>query len=441
MKKEIVVENFRKSPSNIHHLIVVGEDKTLCGLNKNEDPKLWEIQLKGEGLVCKNCQKALFNLKKEREKEDDCGCSGNCGDNCKCEKQEEIPFNAKESEATDINKLDISKTILTEGMFESTDLSGFYASCMNDFSELSKLQIEQIDTIFKNLDKSEEDVKVKFVKKSTSKIQHIIIDESGKTLCGLDARDSIMWSRQSIRDNDICMNCIRAYAKKGSFANDLASIAEDLKIPKVELETEIDTRSDEQKRADKIREKNAYRFPKAPNDPMPYDMAKRRMELEERGFSVKEIKAIIYNEFFDMDMMQLEGDCAYPECDPKFEGSTIGLTSRANKSQSDESLGLNVDDHKEIFDELNRLYRKGILPISVIHRLFGTDIDGSLDRTERFIELVQSTPTITDEVRQSGKEALEETFMKWKDSCVSGNKKLPDHEFFYRIMKIQEILS
>ena len=379
MKKEIVVENFRKSPSNIHHLIVVGEDKTLCGLNKNEDSLLWEIQEEGEGFVCKNCQKALFNLKKEREKENDCGCD-DCGDDCKCEKQEEIPF-----------KNTISKEIV-------------------------------------------------FVKKSTSKIQHMAIKGDRKTFCGLTRKDPRQWEYQSLADNSLCKNCSRSFAKSNGRLEDFHYGCDDEDVLE-EVGGDECVEKEEESRHARILRKSAYGFPKAPNDPMPYDMVKRRMELEERNFGLEEIKAIMYNEFFGMDMVQLERDCNSPECDPRFESTTIGLTSRASKSQSDESLGLNVDDHKEIFDELNHLYRKGILPISVIHRLFGTDIDGSLDRTERFIELVQSTPTITDEVRQSGKEALEETFMKWKDSCVSGNKKLPDHEFFYRIMKIQEVLS
>ena len=384
MKKEIVVENFRKSPSNVHHLVIDGDYKTLCGLNKNEDPGLWESQAKGDNVVCKNCRKALLNLKKEREKEDDCGCDGNCGDDCKCEKQEEIPF----------------KNIISE--------------------------------------------KIAFVKKATSKTQHMAIKGSHKTLCGLTRKSSHLWEYQSSADNTLCKNCSKSYARVGMDV--LNNMAEDLKTPKAEkeLEEEFDTKSDEKKRFDKINNKNAYGFPRAPNEQVPYDMAKRRMELEERGFTTEEIKAVIYSEFFDLDMeLLLEGDRGIPGCDPEFKDTIIGSTSRTDESRPDKSLGLNVDDHKEIFDELNSLHQKGVLPIDVIRKLFGSDVDSNINKVDRFINLMQSAPKgrITKETRQSGKEALEETFTEWKDGCISGNKKLLDHEFFYRIMKIQEILN
>ena len=374
MIKEIRVENFRKSPSNIHHLIIDGDYKTLCGLSKKEDPKLWERQEKGDGLICKNCQIALYNLNKEREREESCDCGGDCGDDCSCEKQEEIPFK-----------------------------------------------------------------EVAFVKKSGSKTQHMAIKGSHKTFCGLTRNSSHLWKYQSLADDTLCKNCSKSFAKSNGRTKEHLNCDNEKKEP----EAKIDNRSEREKIRDaKIKNKDAYKFPKAPNDPMPYSMARRRMELEERGFGLEEIKAIMYNEFFGMDMVKLlDPDCGIPECDPEFESTIIGSTTRTDESQSDESLGLSVDGNKELFDAFYSLYRKGALSIDVIRKLFDFDVSSSLEKTERFIELVQSNPTITEEVRQSAREALEKTFMMWKDGCISGDKKRPDHEFFYRVMKIQEVLN
>ena len=399
MKEEIRVGNFRKSPSNIHHLIIDGDYKTLCGLSKNEDPGLWERQEKGDGLVCKSCQRTRYNLSKEQMRKDDCDCGDECGDECEC----------------------------------------------NDCDDDCKCEA-QVEIPFKE---------VAFVKKSGSKTQHMAIIGSHKTFCGLTRNISHLWKYQSLADDTLCKNCSKSFAKSNGSVEDFHCGCDD-EDPPEEVGGDECVEKEEDSRHARILRKSAYGFPSALNDPMPYDMVKRRMDLQEQGFGLEEIKAIMYNEFFGMDLIRLEEDYDNESCDVEFEGTIIGSTTRTDesqpdessdsdtdKSQPDESLGLNADDHKEMFDELNRLHQKGVLPIDVIRKLFGPDVDSNISKVDRFINLMQSVPKgkMTKEARQSGNEALEETFTEWKDGCISGKKKLLDHEFFYRVMKIQEILN
>jgi len=227
-------------------------------------------------------------------------------------------------------------------------------------------------------------IKIKEVHKKNSKVYHLA--KGKNTLCGLNINSKFLkWNPCIQCVNPGLCECEKSLCKSCSKKIKSLTTKEYFDKPNSNINKKMQNDSERLKIAERVNEimMNSG-FSKGPQDHelIAEKIDLRRKELIDMGIGKNESYKRAYSEFFDIDIIKF----------------------------AEETNNENVSS----FDKMAKLI--------------------TFMESSSFYELKQKAKNMAIE-------ALTETFDVWEKDCLNGDNQIADFEYFYRIMKIREMLE